>query len=88
MSGRFGIHTGAVGHGGTAADIRFEGKTRGFRDTLPYESLPAVFRKAGLRAVSVNPFADDPLPAWLTPDVPAAHNKKSRTAWITGNQHV
>jgi choline-sulfatase len=146
MSGRFGIHTGAVGHGGTAADIRLEGEPRGFRDTLAYESLPAVFRKAGLRTVSVspfaerhaawtfyagfnemyntgkgggesaeeitpialdwidrntvsdnwflhvnywdphtpyrapkefgNPFAEDPLPAWLTPDVLASHNKK------------
>ena len=25
MSGRFGIHTGAVTHGGTAADFRLEG---------------------------------------------------------------
>jgi choline-sulfatase len=146
MSGRFGIHTGAVGHGGTAADIRLEGEPRGFRDTLAFESLPAVFRKAGLRTVSIspfaerhaawtfyagfnemyntgkgggesaeeitpaaldwinrnaasdhwflhvnywdphtpyrapeefgNPFAEDPLPAWLTPDVLASHNKK------------
>jgi len=145
MSGRFGIHTGAVGHGGTAADIRLEGEPRGFRDTLAFESLPAVFRKAGLRTVSVspfaerhaawtfyagfnemyntgkgggesaeeitpvaldwidrnaasdnwflhvnywdphtpyrapeefgNPFAEEPLPAWLTPDVLASHNK-------------
>ncbi len=58
MSGRFGIHTGAVGHGGTAADIRLEGSPRDFRDILASESLPAVFRRAGMRTVSVSPFAE------------------------------
>ena len=58
MSGRFGIHTGAVGHGGTAADIRLEGAPRDFRDTLAFESLPTVFRRAGMRTVSISPFAE------------------------------
>jgi len=58
MSGRFGIHTGAVGHGGTAADIRLEGSPRDFRDTLASESLPTVFRRAGMRTVSISPFAE------------------------------
>ena len=31
-TGRFGIHTGAVGHSGTNADRRLTGKTRGFSD--------------------------------------------------------
>ena len=30
---RFGIHTGVVGHGGTAAEIRIEGENRGFKKT-------------------------------------------------------
>ncbi len=58
MSGRFGIKTGVVGHGGTAADMRIEGYTRGFRDYMAYHSLPALLRQAGLRTVSVSPFAE------------------------------
>ncbi|MCL5997641.1 MAG: sulfatase [Chloroflexi bacterium] len=58
MSGRFGIHTGVVGHGGTAADMRLEGEPRGFRDTLAHSSLPAMLRTAGLRTVLVSPFGE------------------------------
>jgi len=51
-TGQFGIHTGVVGHGGTAADMRLEGANRAFRDPrLDY--LPGVLRKAGLRTVTV-----------------------------------
>ena len=58
MSGRFGIHTGVVGHGGTAADMRLEGAPRGFGDRLRDQSLPAFLRAAGLHTVSISPFAD------------------------------
>lgn len=58
MTGRFGIHTGAVGHGGTAADIRLEGMTRDFRDILASESLPSVLREAGFKTVTISPFAE------------------------------
>lgn len=58
MSGRFGIHTGVVGHGGTAADIRLEGAKRGFADTLRIESLPATLRSAGMKTILVSPFAE------------------------------
>lgn len=58
MSGRFGIHTGVVGHGGTAADPRLEGRDRNFRNRLSEECLPALLRRAGLRTVSVSPFAE------------------------------
>ena len=57
-TGRFGIHTGVVGHGGTAADMRLEGKTRGFSDVLRRESLPAFLRSVGLKTVSISPFAE------------------------------
>src|SRR5512142_2933943 len=57
MSGRFGIHTGVVGHGGTAAEMRVEGPERRFKDRLAHDSLPAMLRGAGLRTVSVSPFA-------------------------------
>jgi len=58
VSGRFGIHSGVVGHGGTAADMRLEGAERGFGDRLKQQSLWAVIRSAGLRTVSVSPFAE------------------------------
>lgn len=58
MSGRFGIHTGVVGHGGTAADMRLEGEFRGFVSEYTTNCLPGVFRKAGFRTVSVSPFAE------------------------------
>ena len=58
MSGRFGFHTGVVGHGGYAADVRPEGARRPF--TRPYnrECLPGIFRQAGMRTVSISPFAE------------------------------
>ena len=58
MSGKFGIHTGVVGHGGTTADMRLEGEKRGFQDTLARHSLPAVLRSAGFKTVSISPFAE------------------------------
>ncbi|OBZ11393.1 sulfatase [Bacillus sp. FJAT-26390] len=58
MSGRFGIHTGIAGHGGTAADMRREGPSRGFEDRLKWESLPGVLRKAGYKAATISTFAD------------------------------
>ena len=57
-SGRFGIHTGVTGHGGTAADMRPEGSSRGFTDRLREESLPNLFRRAGFRTVSFSPFSE------------------------------
>jgi arylsulfatase A-like enzyme len=57
-SGRFGIHTGVVGHGGTGADMRLEGEKRGFSDTLGRESLAAFLRSAGLNTISISPFAE------------------------------
>jgi len=58
MSGRFGIHTGAVGHGGTAANVRLEGPSRTFFDTLTLESFPAFLRSAGLKTTLVSPFPE------------------------------
>ncbi len=58
MSGRFGIHTGIVNHGGLNADMRPEGASRGFRDRMAFESLPAVLRRAGFKTATVSPFAE------------------------------
>ena len=56
-TGRFGIHTGVVGHGGTAADIHIEGDKRGFKSQLEFETLPGVLSSFGLKTVSISPFA-------------------------------
>ena len=58
FSGRFGIHTGVVGHGGTAADFRLEGPSRHFSGRLRSESLPALLRSHGLKTVAIGPFAE------------------------------
>lgn len=58
MTGQFGIHNGVVGHGGTAGDVRHEGKSRSFQDRLASESLPAFLRSVGLKTVLVSPFAE------------------------------
>ncbi|MFW5988511.1 MAG: sulfatase [bacterium] len=58
MSGQFGIHTGVVNHGGKAADIRKEGKERGFRSKLSSESLPGFLRSQGFKTISISPFAE------------------------------
>ena len=58
MTGRFGIHNGVVGHGGTAADVRHEGESRQFKSKLAAESFPALFRRAGMRTALVSPFGE------------------------------
>lgn len=58
MTGRFGIHNGLVGHGGTAGDVRLEGPQRRFADRLTRNSLPGMLRRAGLKTVSISPFAE------------------------------
>ncbi len=56
--GRFGIHTGVVGHGGSAADPYIVGHERGFRLPQEWHSWPMAMRHCGLYPVSVSPFAE------------------------------
>lgn len=49
MTGRFGIHTGCVGHGGVNAEMRWEGRNRGMADFNGRYNLPAVLRRAGMK---------------------------------------
>ena len=58
FSGRFGIHTGVVGHGGTAADPFIEGPDRWFNSTLGNTSWMSCLRKTGLKTVTVSPFGE------------------------------
>ena len=48
ISGMFGIHNGAVGHGGTAGDKRYMGEPRDFHDQNDSNNFNNIFRKAGM----------------------------------------
>ena len=58
FTGRFGIHTGIVNHGGTAADLRLHGPERRFRHGAARNSWTAALRQAGFYTVSVSPYAE------------------------------
>jgi len=57
VSGQFGIRSGVVGHGGTAADMRLEGANRSFQNSFSDGSLWMRLRQAGFHTASVSPFA-------------------------------
>ncbi len=66
VTGRHGIHTGVVGHCGTAADMRLEGARREFATGLARgDSLWMQFRQAGLWTASVSPFAERHAAWWF-----------------------
>lgn len=54
--GRFGIDTGVVGHGGTAADPRRQGPTRSFRSEYEESSFPRRLQMAGFHTAMISPF--------------------------------
>ena len=58
FSGMFGIHNGAVNHGGARADMFNEGPERGFRLFRSENGWIARMRRAGFRTVSISPFAE------------------------------
>ena len=65
FTGRFGIHTGIVGHGGTAADMRLTGKDRGFEDNYLKNNWIGILRKAKYYTVSISPFAERHSAFWF-----------------------
>ena len=58
FSGRFGVRTGVVSHGGTAADFFHEGRERGFLSRLVSASWPGRMRRAGLKTVTISTFGE------------------------------
>ena len=56
MTGRFGIHTGCIGHGGNNAEMYHEGKDRSMTDFNGIFNLPAVLRRGGFRTASISSF--------------------------------
>jgi len=65
FSGRFGIHTGIVGHGGTAADMRLIGEDRGFIDKYLINGWIGRMRLAKYYTVSISPFAERHSAYWF-----------------------
>jgi arylsulfatase A-like enzyme len=58
FTGRFGIHTGVVNHGGLRADPFPVGRDRGFSTFGERPGLIHSLRKAGYYPVSISPFAE------------------------------
>lgn len=58
VTGKYGIHNGILGHGGTAADLRLQGRTRSFTDDTSENNLFMQFRNAGFHTVSFSTFAE------------------------------
>ena len=58
FSGRFGIHNGVVGHGGTAADPFVEGADRKFRGNLGQNAWMTALRRAKHRTATVSTFGE------------------------------
>jgi choline-sulfatase len=58
FTGQFGIHSGVVGHGGTAADPFVQGPSRGFRPALTSGAWALALRNAGYRTVTVSAFGE------------------------------
>lgn len=58
ITGQYGIRTGVVGHGGTAADMRLQGESRSFNDDFTDNGLFMQFRQAGMHTVSFSTFPE------------------------------
>lgn len=74
ISGMFGIHNGAVGHGGTAADRRLAGKDRGFKNELDQNNFNNIFRKAGMYTASISTFPERHSSWWFNSGFNEMHN--------------
>lgn len=74
VSGAFGIHNGAINHGGTCADMRNQGATRLFRDNRSIASIWSIFRKAKMHTASISPFAERHSSYWFLAGLNEMHN--------------
>jgi len=72
--GQFGIHTGIVGHGGTAADKRLTGESRSFNDIEDVNNFNYIFRKAGMYTASISSFAERHSSMWFNAGFNETHN--------------
>ncbi|MDA0839650.1 MAG: sulfatase [Planctomycetota bacterium] len=56
FTGRFGIHTGVINHGGLEADIRPQGRERKFSNKGPYRTWMTSMSNAGHYTAMISPF--------------------------------
>ncbi len=73
-SGRFGIQTGVVGHGGTAAQPRVQGKSRDFRDWFDQFGLARQLQLAGMHTAMISPFGQRHAAHWFYAGFNEIHN--------------
>ncbi|MBQ9856636.1 MAG: sulfatase-like hydrolase/transferase [Clostridia bacterium] len=75
ISGMFGIHNGAVGHGGTAADRRLTGADRDFMDQIDLNNFNRIFRRAGMHTVSISTFPERHSSYWFSAGFHETYNQ-------------
>ncbi|MES2461764.1 MAG: sulfatase, partial [Armatimonadota bacterium] len=73
-SGRFGIQTGVVGHGGTAAEPKVEGRNRAFRDRFDSQGLARQLQLRGLHTAMISPFGQRHAAHWFYAGFNEIHN--------------
>ncbi len=85
FTGKFGIHTGIVGHGGTAADMRLTGLKRGFADYYKEQSWISMLRRSKFYPVSISPFAERHSAYWFNSGWKETYNPGFRGMEIADN---
>jgi choline-sulfatase len=73
-SGRFGIQTGVVGHGGSAAQPKVEGRGRGFSDHFGERGLAKQLQKLGFHTAMISPFGQRHGAHWFYAGFNEIHN--------------
>ncbi len=73
-SGRFGIQTGVVGHGGSAAQPKVQGKLRDFSDDFVRQGLAMQLQKLGLHTAMISPFGQRHGAHWFYAGFNEIHN--------------
>ncbi len=74
ITGMYGIRNGAINHGGTCADVRIQGRLRGFRSATAQHSLWNIFRRNGMHTCSISPFAERHSAYWFLAGLNEMHN--------------
>lgn len=78
FSGRFGIQTGVVNHGGECAEMKGEGSARDFGWSHERWSWTQMMRARGLYTVSFSPFADRHSAWWFYQGFSEMHDTGKR----------
>lgn len=73
-SGRFGIQTGVVGHGGTAANPKIQGSNRDFRDYFDEQGLARQLQDLGFHTAMISPFGQRHAAHWFYAGFNEIHN--------------